>query len=481
MQHSNPSENLKNPTLIELIESFRGYRDSKDEAYKRGMDETLLNQIIKITRADKMSIFGALIHPKIDVILESQKKARELDVHAEEMLKEQNEWWKVFLSQNCINARVDGLFTPEQAALIKPEVLGWLVNKKLFKKLGESNPLITPEQAAKISTNGGLEAWTNIKKKLSDPKRFDQNNSDTIYALQTLDILLNPNFQNKNGQQFLFQLDINNAKALGKGLIDLNKIKDIDTTNEQESQTIIKLVESAQAFDSIKSTLNKLNAFSSPKANEMLADVTGGDVLGINKFKDKLDVISAVFEHQSPRAGYKSFVSSVEDTINNAPEKLFAWDETMKDEAIQSLQSIRNYGTALKGNTRWEAQRKNLIGGMCDYLEKQLNNFKVPDFNHLPEKERSLLQKLVILNFKLEFAKSLHSEDKSLYRYKLWKQLVVNLLSIFFTAGIANLIYRASQGKKGDWLFFNKNKLEKGIEAIDESRAGLVVPKPRKT
>lgn len=68
-----------------------------------------------------------------------------------------------------------------------------------------------------------------------------------------------------------------------------------------------------------------------------------------------------------------------------------------------------------------------------------------------------LKKKFENLRFKLQLSETLNEHVSVLAEHRGYKRLVVNFMSILFTAGIANLLNRANTG---NWLFFNKTTSE---------------------
>lgn len=80
------------------------------------------------------------------------------------------------------------------------------------------------------------------------------------------------------------------------------------------------------------------------------------------------------------------------------------------------------------------------------------------------KKEPHAINKLNCLAAKIHFAKDLHSKDAEFIKHRGYKRLIVNIASIMFTAGIANVFQRCYTG---NWLFFNKTTTQELVSDID--------------
>jgi hypothetical protein len=151
---------------------------------------------------------------------------------------------------------------------------------------------------------------------------------------------------------------------------------------------------------------------------------------------------------------HNSFVENFNRT-DLSPEILLPWDvNTMCDVKFGVLQ-ITMYGQQLVSES---VDRGKYAIKLATDLNERLDT--------LPVVDNSNTAKIKWLDFKLKFVEQLHSQDSHFVGHRGWKQVIGNVASIIFSAGILNLINLAVTG---NFLFFNNTKTQQLVARLDHS------------
>jgi hypothetical protein len=147
-------------------------------------------------------------------------------------------------------------------------------------------------------------------------------------------------------------------------------------------------------------------------------------------------------------------------------DKLYEWDTEMEDHILETLEVMQDYAHKLFDNYSDLSERKYTAISTTVYeLKKAIESEDNPLRGPLSEVEEP--QKWFLnLSFKLSLRKRLYEDDYLLSEHRGYTRLMVNLISLLFTFGTANLVNKLSTG---DWLFFNKTTTMQKVEQAEES------------
>lgn len=150
----------------------------------------------------------------------------------------------------------------------------------------------------------------------------------------------------------------------------------------------------------------------------------------------------------------------------SAMDKFYDWDEEMEGQMLASLDVMQTYANTLFDIRSDLSEKKyTAIATMVYESKKAIQGNQNPLSEALNGVEE--LQKWFLnLSFKLSLRKLIHENDYLLSEHRGYKRLVVNLSTILFTLGTANLINKVCTG---DWLFFNKTTSLKKAEQVEDS------------
>lgn len=166
---------------------------------------------------------------------------------------------------------------------------------------------------------------------------------------------------------------------------------------------------------------------------------------------------------------FQAFRIGLQNLQNTSiPEnKLFAWDEHVKNQLLHQIDDLNKYGLQLQ-HIGGGSKGTSIIKTVSELREKIKNKKIFP-----PNEKINLLDQFNLLKFKLEITKKFHDQDETFSKHRGYKRMVFNLFSIVFTGGMANIIHKRATDV---WWFFNKTRTE---EKIDNIQATIVNSKER--
>jgi hypothetical protein len=172
-------------------------------------------------------------------------------------------------------------------------------------------------------------------------------------------------------------------------------------------------------------------------------------------------IVEAILGINDP-AIYQAFEQCLAGTDLSAAV-LFEWDFTTQQNVLKEIADIKQYGEQLKAD---KSDALAVVKGehaisLADKLDKQLNGMHMGKCNHL-----DAMNRFENLKLKMDMLLDLHSKDASFAVHRGYKHCITNLLSISFSAGIANAINRVVTG---NWLFFDKTATEEKVSGIHQA------------
>jgi hypothetical protein len=179
-------------------------------------------------------------------------------------------------------------------------------------------------------------------------------------------------------------------------------------------------------------------------------------------FFDKPAVFHLIIEtilEINDQAIYEAFEQCLAGT-DLAAASLFEWGYASQQNVLKEITEIKRYGEWLKEDKSdaLAVMKGDYAISLADKLDKQLINMHMGKCNHLDDKNR-----FENLKHKLDMLLELHSKDESFAVHRGYKRCITNLLTISFSAGLANAINRVVTGS---WLFFDKTATEEKISGI---------------
>lgn len=175
-------------------------------------------------------------------------------------------------------------------------------------------------------------------------------------------------------------------------------------------------------------------------------------------FNDKFwEILKAVIATENTDI-CNCFVQSMREL--NLPINLFM-PLTLKkqDEILAEVQELKNYALKLKSDNVSK-------GEIANVLADELSNLITSNACHsfLTEQRYSEnMQILKSLNFQHDLITMLHSKDNELQGHRGYKQIIGNILTILFSAGILNIINYCTTG---NFLFFNQTRTEQLVSGV---------------
>lgn len=154
-------------------------------------------------------------------------------------------------------------------------------------------------------------------------------------------------------------------------------------------------------------------------------------------------------------------------------KNFFEWDEEMEGNVLDTLKMMHEYAQTLFDKHTTLSEKKYVaISTMIYEMENAIGSNHNPLRGPLSEFEEP--QKWFLnLSFKLSLRKLINEDAYLLSEHRGYKRLVVNLMSILFTLGTANLVNRLSSG---EWLFFNKTTTTQKAEEVEDTLLLNTVP-----
>jgi hypothetical protein len=170
---------------------------------------------------------------------------------------------------------------------------------------------------------------------------------------------------------------------------------------------------------------------------------------------------------KNDQAFYQAFMDSV-DVSDLRYEKLFCWDKEKSEAVTAQLEQLEAHGRALAGSKSHAAkERGDAVTTFVTSFRKRITTQPIdkPADRVAPVDYKAQLE---TLKFKLGLYETLDEQSKkfSSHRDGGVKTVLVNLCSLIFTAGLANLCNLALNGS----LFFQpKTQTQEDIEAVKEA------------
>lgn len=264
--------------------------------------------------------------------------------------------------------------------------------------------------------------------------------------------------------KFVRQDDSLISYAFSKYSTHLDKIKQaIHSADDKELDSLLSYhMEDSLSLSFVEKTYADLNTgvVSTTPAEYWIKQRPFIEWVFLNKPEDFFALIDDL--SASNKALYDVFIKHLRQTdLNSSLEQLLSWDHSCAQRLETAIGSFIAYGEKLKskkidkGNSIIELGQS-LIEAVTAYNQKQIS-----DSAEALEWKKSLEH----LKFKMELKALIHSKDPILNVYRGYGRLIVNIISILFTATIANFINLACTKK---FLFFNEVTSTKLVDSIDE-------------
>lgn len=170
---------------------------------------------------------------------------------------------------------------------------------------------------------------------------------------------------------------------------------------------------------------------------------------------------------KNDQAFYQAFTKSVEAS-DLRYEQLFRWNKEKQGAVVAQLDQLQAHGRALARSKNPAAKARGAEVGIFEAkLREKISAQPIDESTDAPTEvdHKAQLEKL---KFKLELYETLDEQSKafSSHRDGGLKKILVNLCSIIFTVGIANLCNLAVSGS---FFFQPKTQTQEDIEAIREA------------
>lgn len=179
-------------------------------------------------------------------------------------------------------------------------------------------------------------------------------------------------------------------------------------------------------------------------------------------FINKPDDFSAIIDalNKSDENCYQVFISKLEKTdLSASIQHLLTYDENTSLALTNSIKELEEYGGKLKKDGVDKGKTILTVTGTLTEL-LQLHNQFILDSRDVCPWQKNLMN----LKFRMLFRKAAHSEDNILNEYRGCGRFLVNLMTILFTACIANFINLAVTNK---FLFFNEVTTKNLVDKMD--------------
>lgn len=138
------------------------------------------------------------------------------------------------------------------------------------------------------------------------------------------------------------------------------------------------------------------------------------------------------------------------------------WTMDMKTNTLARIDDMSAYATTLN-RVSPAVKKAKRIEETVSSLRGAIDEYSLPR-NQEPRNLHE--EQFKNLSFKLDLHARLEEHMDAFAEHRGYKRLLTNLMTLLFTAGVANLVHKASTGH---WMFFNKTTTEEKVDKINDA------------